>query len=98
MVKFEEEYPSYPIGPILIKMRAVSKKKLKELVEKYEKGKYKCSFAKFLLQNKEINNEQLKVAMMRYKVSNGRSFVNSDLKKDQSIRRDTIIKLAACAK
>lgn len=95
MVKSEKEDPDYPIGPVLVKMRALSKKKLKELIEQYEEGEYKCSFVKFLLRNKEITNEQLRVAMMRHKVSNSRSFTNDDSKKEnQSIRRDTMIKLA----
>jgi hypothetical protein len=95
MVKLEKDDPNYPICAVLVKMRALSKKKLKELIEKYEDGEYKCSFVKFLLRNKEITNEQLRVAMMRHKVSNSRSFSSDDSRKeDQSIRRDTMIKLA----
>jgi len=61
------------IGFILVDMGALTDDKLNEAWSKYQDDSYKHTFGKFLIDNKYITDDQLRVALLKQKVSRNQS-------------------------
>ena len=58
----------YDLGSILIDMGILTERRLEELITKYE-SEGSGTFNKFLIKEKEINYDQLRVALLKRKVA-----------------------------